>query len=51
MRATLAASTRLICPAPIANVRSAAVKMIVLDLTCAQMRHANRSARHSSAVG
>ena len=44
MRATFAASIRLICPAPMASVRSADVKIIVFDLTCAQTRHANRSA-------
>jgi len=51
IRATFAASTRLICPAPIASVRSAEVKMMVFDFTCAQMRHAKRSACHSAAVG
>ena len=49
--ATLTASTRLICPAPTASVRSAPVKITVFDLTCAQTRHAKRSAVHSSAVG
>src|SRR5207244_8847604 len=49
--ATFTASTRLIWPAPIASVRRASVKMTVLDLTCAEMRHANRSASHSSWVG
>ena len=49
--ATLTASTRLICPAPIASVRSAPVKITAFDFTCAQTRHANRSAVHSSAVG
>ena len=44
-------STRLIWPAPTASVRSAALKTIVLDFTCAQTRQANRSAVHSSAVG
>ena len=33
------------------SVRVASVNTIVFDLTCAQMRQANRSARHSSAVG
>ena len=33
MTATLAASTRLICPAPIASVRRSSVKMIVFDFT------------------
>ena len=47
IRATFTASTRLIWPAPIASVRSALVKMTVFDLTCAQSRHANRSACHS----
>ena len=51
IRATLTESTRLICPAPIARVRSALVKITVFDLTCAQSRHANRIACHSSAVG
>ena len=51
MTATFTASTRLICPAPTASVRSAAVKTIVFDLTCAQTRHAKRRAVHSSAVG
>ena len=49
--ATLTASTRLICPAPTASVRSAPVKITAFDFTCAQTRHANRSAIHSSAVG
>ena len=49
--ATFTASTRLICPAPTASVRSAPVKIMVFDFTCAQTRHANRSAIHSSAVG
>ena len=49
--ATLTASTRLIWPAPIASVWRASVKMTVFDLTCAQIRQANRSASHSSAVG
>ena len=38
-------------PAPIASVRSAPVKITVFDFTCAQTRHAKRSACHSSAVG
>ena len=49
--ATFTESTRLICPAPTASVRSAPVKTIVFDFTCAHTRHANRSAVHSSAVG
>ncbi len=49
--ATFTASTRLICPAPTASVRSGPVKTIVFDFTCAQTLHANRSAVHSSAVG
>ena len=49
--ATFTASTRLICPAPMASVRSAPVKITALDFTCAQTRQAKRSAIHSSAVG
>ena len=48
MTATFTASTRLICPAPIASVRSGPVKMTVFDLTCAQTRQAKRSACHSA---
>ena len=51
MIATFTESTRLICPAPTPSVRSAEANRIVLDLTCAQTRHAKRSACHSSAVG
>ena len=49
--ATFTASTRLICPAPMASVRSAPVKMTVFDFTCAHTRHAKRSACHSAADG
>ena len=42
--ATFTASTRLICPAPTASVRSAPVKITAFDFTCAHTRHANRSA-------
>ena len=49
--ATFTASTRLICPAPIASVRSAPVKIMAFDFTCPQTRQAKRSACHSSAVG
>src|SRR3954452_16195281 len=51
MIATFTASTRLICPAPIARVRAASVKITVFDLTCAMTRQAKRMACHSSAVG
>src|SRR5262245_19203761 len=51
IRATLTASTRLICPAPTASVRLALVKITVFDFTCAHRRHAKRSAVHSCVVG
>ena len=51
MVATRTASTRLICPAPTARVRSRSVNSTVFDFTWAQTRQAKRNASHSATVG
>ena len=49
--ATFTASTRLICPAPIAASRSARANTTALDFTWAETRQASRRAAHSASVG